>query len=78
MTHSTASCLKRGDVVLHLRYGGFASVERVEPRKDAPGFWVVLQELVIPMTPGSVIGEPPKDYWVAPEDLQVVVARRDG
>lgn len=73
MTESTASCLKKGDIVLHVRYNSFASVE---PRQDAPGFWVVLQELVIPMGPGSVIGEPPKEYRVLPEDLQVVVARR--
>lgn len=76
MTESTASCLKKGDIVLHVRYNSFASVERVEPRQDAPGFWVVVQELVIPMGPGSVIGEPPKEYRVLPEDLQVVVARR--
>lgn len=79
MTELTASCLRRGDVVQHRRYHRSTQTARVawvEPRSDAMGYWVVVEEMSVPMSPGRVIGDPPRLYRCAAEDLDVVAARR--
>lgn len=76
MTDHTASCLMPGDVVLHKRFDAMAAVARVEPRSDAPGFWVVVDEIHIPQRAGT-IGEPPQMYRCHPEDLDIVIATRE-
>lgn len=76
MTDFTASCLKPGDAVYHMLHQVRAVVSSVQPRKDGPGFYVVVESLDMPQGIG-VIGDPPEMYWCHPEDLDVVKARRE-